>query len=395
MRHGIHVVDATMFWSATGGGVGRYLRAKHDWLAGRPGWRHTIAVPTPPDDSAAEGIARLPSIALPGSGGYRLPLRRGAVARVLAGLQPDLIEAGDPYRVAWSALDAARQGGVPAVAYCHSNLVAMARLVAGPLLGAAAETEARRYARHLYRRFDLVLAPSAAMASHLRDWGVERVATAPLGVDSAVFHPRRADARWRQALGFDAGTRVLVYAGRFAREKHLGLLAEAVARLGAPYALVAIGAGPAPPPPGDRVIVLPFARGAEAVATALASADLFVHAGDQETFGLSVLEALACGTPAVVRAADGLAQWADGHACLGVEVPGATTFAEAIAAAFEGDRQARRRAARAHAAGHDWADAFAGLIDHYGRVLGVAGAPNTPPNTAPAVGPPAGAGLGR
>ena len=148
----IHVVDATMFWSPTGGGVRRYLLAKHDWLARRPGWRHTLAVP------GGTGAAVLPSVPLPGSGGYRVPLRRGAVARVLESLRPDLIEAGDPYRVAWGALDAARACRVPAVATCHSNLEAMARLAAGTRLGGIAARAARRYARHLYRRFDLVLA---------------------------------------------------------------------------------------------------------------------------------------------------------------------------------------------------------------------------------------------
>ncbi|MEO5881958.1 MAG: glycosyltransferase family 1 protein, partial [Caldimonas sp.] len=91
MTESIHVVDATMFWSATGGGVRRYLLTKHEWLARRPGWRHTIAVP---GADRAAGQAELPAIALPGSGGYRLPLRRGAVARVLRDLDPDLIEAG-------------------------------------------------------------------------------------------------------------------------------------------------------------------------------------------------------------------------------------------------------------------------------------------------------------
>jgi alpha-1,6-mannosyltransferase len=53
---------------------------------------------------------------------------------------------------------------------------------------------------------------------------------------------------------------------------------------------------------------LHFVCDAVRLATMLASADAFVHAGDQETFGLSVLEALACGTPVVATpaAVDGL-----------------------------------------------------------------------------------------
>ena len=61
-----------------------------------------------------------------------------------------------------------------------------------------------------------------------------------------------------------------------------------------------------------RVVVLPFVTSTRQFATVLASADVFVHAGDQETFGLSVLEAMACGTPAVLRDAEGLAELADG-----------------------------------------------------------------------------------
>ncbi|MEO7010211.1 MAG: hypothetical protein ABI156_13765, partial [Caldimonas sp.] len=105
---GCHMVDATMFWSPTGGGVRRYLQTKQAWLARQPGWRHTIAVPLADDAGADEGIAivgdhaggaaivGLPSIPLPRSGGYRLPLRRRAIADRLVALAPDLIEAGDP-----------------------------------------------------------------------------------------------------------------------------------------------------------------------------------------------------------------------------------------------------------------------------------------------------------
>ena len=365
MSDPLHVVDATMFWSATGGGVRRYLLSKHDWLARRPGWRHTIAAP---GIDPAGGVV-LPSLPLPGSGGYRLPLRRGAIAQVLEGLTPDLIEAGDPYRVAWGALDAARALDVPAVAYCHSNLEQMARMVGGRHVGAAAARLAQRYIRHVYAGFDLVLAPSLVMRGHLLEWGVARVACQPLGVDTMTFQPSRASPAWRRDHGLAANARVLVYAGRFAPEKHLHVLAEAVARLGAPYVLVAIGAGPAPPPSGPRVRVLPFVAGAHSLATALASADVFVHAGDQETFGLSALEALACGTPLVVRDAEGLAEMVDPTTGIAVGRGDGTAFAEAIAALFERDRDVWRQAARARALGCDWEQSWPLLLDHYRRLL--------------------------
>jgi len=362
----LHLVDATMFWSPTGGGVRRYLQTKHAWLARQPRWRHTIAVPRVA--GAGADAATLPSWPLPASGGYRLPLRRRAIARVLVELRPDLIEAGDPYRVAWGALDAARSLGIPALAYCHSNVAAMARLAAGPFATAAARA-AERYARHLYRRFELVLAPSEDMAARLRDWGVDRVACQPLGVDTETFHPRARDRAWRQRHGWSEATRVLVYAGRFAAEKHLDVLAAAVARLGDPYVLVAIGAGPVPPR-GDRVVVLPFVASSRELATALASADAFVHAGDQETFGLSALEAMACATPAVLRASAGLAELCDGVGAIGVAAGSAAAFAEQVDALFAGDREQRSQAARARAEASDWERVFPALLGHYQRLVG-------------------------
>ena len=362
----LHLVDATMFWSPTGGGVRRYLQTKHAWLARQPRWRHTIAVPRVA--GAGADAATLPSWPLPASGGYRLPLRRRAIARVLIELRPDLIEAGDPYRVAWGALDAARSLGIPALAYCHSNVAAMARLAAGPFATAAARA-AERYARHLYRRFELVLAPSEDMAARLRHWGVDRVACQPLGVDTETFHPRARERAWRQRHGWSEATRVLVYAGRFAAEKHLDVLAAAVARLGDPYVLVAIGAGPVPPR-GDRVVVLPFVASSRELATALASADAFVHAGDQETFGLSALEAMACATPAVLRASAGLAELCDGVGAIGVAAGSAAAFAEQVDALFAGDREQRSQAARARAEASDWERVFPALLGHYQRLVG-------------------------
>ncbi len=376
----LHLVDATMFWSPTGGGVRRYLLAKHAGLAGRPGLRHTIAVPATADAGGdtglldAAGRATLPSWPLPFSGGYRLPVSRRGCARALDALAPDVIEAGDPYRVAWAALDAARARGAACIAYCHSNLEAMARLAGG---GTAAAL-ARRYARHLYRRFDQVLAPSTAMQRHLADWGVAGARVQPLGVDTARFHPRRARSEWRRSIGLADDARVLLYAGRFAAEKHLAVLADAVRRLGGRHVFVAIGAGPLPPPAGPHVRVVPFVQNEDTLAIAMASADAFVHAGDQETYGLSALEAMACGTPLVVRRAEGLADWVDpalgAPAGIGVESGDPAAFAEAIEALLAGDHAACARAARLRAEALAWPRLVDDMVANYRR-LGGPGAP--------------------
>jgi hypothetical protein len=83
MTEPLHLVDATMFWSPTGGGVRRYLQTKHDWLARQPRWRHSIAVPRV--DGTEAGAATLPSIALPAAAAIacRCDARRSRASSVV------------------------------------------------------------------------------------------------------------------------------------------------------------------------------------------------------------------------------------------------------------------------------------------------------------------------
>lgn len=358
---GPHLADVTMFWSGSSGGVRRYIHAKRTWLQRHTDWRHTIGAPV----TDSERMVRLPGIPLPFSLGYRLPLARSACADVLRRLGPDIIEAGDPYRLAWASLDAARSLGIPSVAFCHSNLEALAKRA----LGAWSRDMVRNYLRRLYGRFDLVLAPSESMRTHLLEAGISGVERQPLGVDTQIFHPRRHDTVWRASLALPPHARLLVYVGRFAPEKRLDVLCRAVARLGPPYVLLALGAGPTPPV-GPRVMVRRFEHDSLRLAHVLASADAFVHAGDEETFGLAALEALACGVPLVARAAEGLGELVDDSVGVGVERGDDAAFAEAIEACFARDRQAMSAAARARAEQYDWNCVMPQLMARYRRLLG-------------------------
>jgi alpha-1,6-mannosyltransferase len=370
------LLDTSMFWNASGG-VRRYVCAKRQWLASHTDWRHEVA--TPIVDNVA--LLKVPSMPLPGSGGaYRLPLRRAAAARLLIDAKPDVIEAADPYRLAWASLDAARALDVPCVAFCHSNFVQLA----GQVAGAAAERAARRYAAHLYRHFDLVLAPSKAMVAHLHDWGVTALHQ-PLGVDTTVFTPDRCDAAWRASLGLPSSARLIVFAGRFAPEKNLQTLVDAVALLGEPYWLIAIGAGPMPPR-GARVIVLPIVSDSTRLASMLASCDVFVHAGRQETFGLAALEAMACGLPVVAAACEGMTETVDATVGRGVTSAAAEEFAVAISDVFARGVDTLREPARQRALSYDWNKVLPMLWERYRAVISARSPPSTvPTNTSPSM----------
>ena len=81
-----HLVDATLFFSPTSGGVRRYLLAKHAWLGANAHARHSLLVPGPRDAGRAGGIVEFRAPRFPGSAGYRCPWRLGALARRIAQL---------------------------------------------------------------------------------------------------------------------------------------------------------------------------------------------------------------------------------------------------------------------------------------------------------------------
>jgi alpha-1,6-mannosyltransferase len=301
-----HLLDTTMFFSPTSGGVRRYLLAKHDWLGRRASVTHTLLVPGAASGGTVGDIVEFSSPLIPFGAGYRFPWRLDALRHVLAGLQPDLIEAADPYQMGWQAARVAATLGIPAVAFCHSDLIALVR----GRLGRSAGELCVRYLRSLYSQFDLVLAPSRMVAGRLADAGIDRVVVQPLGVDAEIFRPERASRSLRASLGLSPRTRLLVFAGRLAPEKNLGDLHAMVDLLGDPYHLLIVG-GPVARRPSPRVTVLPYQREPTRLAAWLAGADVVVHAGRSETFGLVALEGMACARPVVVYNAGALPEIVD------------------------------------------------------------------------------------
>lgn len=337
------LVDTTLFYSPTSGGVRRYLTAKHAWLAAQPGWHHTLLVPGAIQRLEPGGLSTLAGVPVPGSFNYRLPLSPRRWARLLDALEPDLIEAGDAFHPAWATLQVAQRRGIPCAAFFHSNLP---RIIARRFGGRPTERLAGHYLRWLYERFDVVFAPSRLMVEFLEDLGVSHTVHQPLGVDEAVFHPRRRGSWLRERLGVDAGARVLVYAGRFTGEKNVPVLLRAFARLGRPYHLLMIGGGRAGRLAAN-VTLLPYRRDSVELAQWLASGDALVHAGTRETFGLVILEAMACARPVIAARAGAVPELLDERSGLLTEPGDDADLAAAVAALYERDLDALGGHARA------------------------------------------------
>lgn len=360
----MHLVDITMFYAAEGGGVSTYLNAKARWLARRSRISHTIVSPNIHDAGAVSALVEIPAIRFPGINGFRMPLSVGTPARILHALQPDLVEAGDAGHCAWAALRAKRELGIPVVAFYHSDLPRLVASRFGELAGRAA----RGYTARLYKQFDMVMAPSRLMVQRLAEMGVAGAVHQPLGIDLEVFRPQRRIGTLRQHLQLPPGARLLVYAGRFTPDKKLDVLIDAVRQLGRPYHLVLVGGG-AELPRTAQVSTIPFKRDQRVLARLLASCDLLVHPGNCETFGLIVLEAMACGLP-VVATGGGVAELVDAQTGLLVRPDSAASLAEGIDAIFGQDLAALGANARRKAQEHyDWNLIMPQLMNRYGGLL--------------------------
>jgi alpha-1,6-mannosyltransferase len=366
----MHIVDATLFYSPTSGGVRRYLLAKHEWMRAHTGWRHSLVVPGEASTHAPGDVSTVAGGKVPGAFNYRLPLNPLSWARAIDALEPDLIEVGDAFHPAWAAASVAHRRGVPLIGFYHSNFPELA----GRRLGNAVRKLIEWYVCETYQRCEQVLAPSHYMCQYLHGIGVGHATVQPLGVDVATFAPA-APRDLRGEFALPRGTRLLAFAGRFSAEKNIPALIEAFRRLGAPYHRLLIG-GEERGRSGN-VTRLPYCRDNRQLAGFLGAADAFVHAGVHETFGLVVLEALACARPVVAMRAGAIPELVDERfGRLAEPHSDATRFAanlaEAISSLYERDLDALGAAGRQHVvSSHGWTRSLQTLMARYQAAVSV------------------------
>ena len=380
---GLLYADVTQSWSDVGGGVRTYLRHKRSHILENTSHRHLMIVPGQRDaierEAGGRGITvTLASPKVPSSPHYRLMLRNGAVRATLAAHGPDLIECQDAYNLPWAAIAHARRypGTALVAAYCTDFPTVYVDRPFGKWLsrpiGNAAARVCYSYCANLYRRFDAVYAMSEnGGASKLRMLGVPNVEIVPLGVELGQFSPAKRNPALRRRLGISDDQPLLIYAGRLDSEKRSQIVVEAFRRLprslGA--ALLLLGDGPLRDQfirrERERIFAPGYCRDRSDLAGWLASADIYVSAMADETFGISVIEAQASGLPVVGVAAGAMVDRVPYGLGLVGDVGDAGVMASNILAMLGGDMAAVSERARAHALQFSWEQSMSLL---FGRV---------------------------
>ena len=257
------------------------------------------------DEFRGAPVIRVPSLPLPMYPQAVMCLPHPDVWRRVVAFRPDVVHVVNPVALGAVGVHIARSSNIPLVASFHTHIPRYLRHYAmGPL-----EPVAWDYLRALHNQARLNLCMSRPVADELIAHGFERVRVAWRGgVDNELFHPTRRSGRMRARLGGTGGP-VLLYVGRLSAEKCLEQLRDLV--LAIPNARLAfVGEGPHRGVlekhfEGAPVRFIGALRGKE-LAAAFASADVFVFPSETDTFGLTLLEALASGCPVVAARAGGV-----------------------------------------------------------------------------------------
>ena len=294
---------------------------------------------------------------------------------ILRSFRPDVVHVASPFFLGRQALAVARRLSIPTVAVYQTDITGYtARYGLGML-----EAASRQVTRNIHRLADVTLAPTHETARALRDIGITRIAVWGRGVDTKQFYPqRRTSAAVHQIRDRVAPNHELVigFVGRIAPEKQVARFSELFGLKNAVFLIV--GDGPERAHLQEEFAKYPVtftgALHGDDLANAYAAMDVFVHCGEEETFGQTIQEALASGIPVVAPAAGGpLALINSGENGFLVDPREPDAYRKAVKKILKHAdvRRDMRVNARASVAGKSWSANNAKLFKHYAGLIGV------------------------
>lgn len=379
--------DVTQFWSPASGGVRRYItEKKKHWRAA--GGRHVLIIPGAEDSVTGDDVARIYTVKSPlvsRQTGYRVLLRLSEIDRILEGERPDLVENSDPYQLGWRVARECKRLRIPSISFYHSHfaeseLRPLNRWLAAPAVDLLIDLAAR-FCRSLYNQYSTTFVPSPDIAQVLEQWGLENAVVTDLGVDTDAFRPGTSPkAEVRRKLGIPEGAMLLLYVGRLGMEKNTRTLSKAIELLArrrpGKFHWIIAGEGKQRPyvahaeKATGAVTWLPHLSEHERLLELYHAADVFVHPGVQETFGLVTVEAQACALPVVGIRGSAMDRVVGHDQSFWAEKNSATSLANAMERAFDLDLKALGQTAfQATVERFSWKNVFARQFDVYRKVV--------------------------
>lgn len=328
-----------------------YVEAGHERILVIPGPRD--AVHENSDGITVEVAA--PRVA----NNYRMIAKPWRALDALGRFKPTSVEVSDKWTLS-PAAGWAKRRGIGSVLFSHERLDDMLANWLRRQTGVEAVVGALN--RRLAREFDVVVVTSAYAAGEFAEVDAN-LRLVPLGVDLETFRPDRG------APPTD-GPIQLCYVGRMSHEKHpqLGVRAAVeLQRRGVDFVLNMYGTGPDVDDmrtlAGDAPVIFHgFVDGRDEVATRFARSHISYSVSPTETFGLAVLEALACGTPVVTSDRGGAHELVDATSgeCGAPNAIGIADATQRLIARLGPDL---RLAARARAEQYSWASSVAAMLE--------------------------------
>lgn len=386
------IVDFNNFWSPSGGGVRRYHLQKmafYEKLSSES--EQVLSIFVMPDSktftekkSDSLIIEHVEAFRFPGKWEYRFLWKPSQIEPVLAKYKPQVIEVGSPYLLPTMVRRAAKKIVPEAVllSFWHADfpITYVQRPVAnkfGKALGNLSKNVAFWYARQEFKRFDGIQVSCNEVLRRLDRHKLPTSHWIPLGCDIQMFSPTKRDESLVQKLKDGNPDRLTIFfPHRFCEEKGIELLLGAYPilceKLGCEPALVFAGTGPYLPQVQEAVEKYPhiqyagFISSIDEMARHYASVDLGLALSGWETFGLSILESMACGN-AQIGASTGAAAEHIRESGAGVVLKERTpqALADAIVELYHSDMAAMKQKARAYAEKFSWADCFKRQLELY------------------------------
>lgn len=330
-----------------------------------------LAPQTAPNTYAGATIVPLSGMPLPMYPELKLTPPQFGMTAHLRRFEPDLLHLVGPAVLGAAGPYLARSLRVPLIASYHTNFDDYSLHYGLGFLKNAVNF----YLRWIHNRCRMTLCPSRATLQKLRISGFRRLRVWGRGVDTVRFHPQHRSVAWREQVGTREGETLFLYVGRLAREKGIELLPDALRDMDG-VRLVVVGDGPARAELQQRMRDLPvhftgYLKGAE-LATAYASADVFVFPSHTETFGQVVQEAMASGLPVIGARSGGTLDLVQEGVTGYLFEPLVATDLRAQLRRILADpaqRVAMGRAGRAVAEGRSWPLVMGELMGYYQHML--------------------------